>query len=224
MTCKAPDSIDEVYAEVVEDFSEKRSDDMRKLMSILVRTTDEDAVAPDQNHKPIDPQDDKGSSVCGYLNPFTIAKFVNWKRFCSDFPTYVVDMMSHMITRAVEIELIDGNAGQRLNVLMENWIDRMGLIMKSINSNAIKSNCDFTKFCTQARITDLFQRGDIVFDNGTFDVDCIEGAMVAVELDMLVIDRLIKSPVANAMFGGDAIVSDDGIERVVKTPSIVDML
>lgn len=221
---KAPDTIDEVYAEVIEDFSEKRSEDMKRLMSILVRTTDEDSLSPDKPHKPLDPSDEGGRSPMGYLNPITLAKFIDWNRFCKKFPSYVSDMLSYMIERAVDSRLIEGTEGARLNALMEAWIDRMVPVMRSININAVNANCEFVKFCVNARISDLFQRGDIVFRDGVFDVQCVEGAMVAVELDLLVIERLIKSPVTNALFGGDAIVNDDGIERTVNTPSIADVL
>ena len=220
---KAPDTIDEVYAEVIEQYSEKRQDEMKKLVNILARTDASD-VSPDKHFDPLDPSDDSGQSEFGYINPFTIAKFTSWKGFCNGFPSYVTDMLSYMVDRAKEANLIDGIEAKRLTDAMAEWLPKACEIVCSIEECAIASNCDFVLFCTKARITDMFQRGDLVFKDGVFHKDYIEASLVAVELDLEVINRLIKSPVTNEMFGGEVIVVRKGREKTLKTTSIADLL
>lgn len=214
---KAPDAIEQVYTEVLEDFSKNRQSEMKQLISLLTRTTDPDDASPDKHMTPIENGD-------GYLNPFSIAKFGNFRRFSQEFPNYVSECLEFFISKATESKQITFDQGSMLVDKLVEWVGYMKPLMEKIMKSASDANIDFVKFCTNVRISNLFQRADVLFKDGSFDVDCVFGAIVAVELDIKVLERLIKSPVTNDLFGGEVVVNRKGIDHKIDTPSIADLL
>lgn len=177
--------LESIYYEVLR---EVRESDIKNIVN-LYKFINNKSISPEESLIPMD----KANS---YLSPFSIASFGTVRDFIKKFPYYVVDSIKYFIEEGMRNDAISVELSNCMMEVMVEWCERIEFLVKRLLKYLSESDkeIDIVLFSTQVRITDIYQRRDVmtcIYDGG--GVEFLRGILSSVEMDLLVLERLLRN-------------------------------